>query len=397
MELLTDLREWRCEVTVKMGNMNFRRLLLLTALVMVMVSSMLMPCAYSIDASINEKAMSFIREVIGLDVPKYTVSVQDYFEEYSTERTVKKDITYIFNGDENRLSIMCRFDDEVLYSCIVWVEEGTPFYIQPSENPFTRAISILERYKTWSRDDSLNEIIDMLNTVNPSKNTTIRTGNWTLKVSKKADSTWLYWLYTVNGILFPNCISITIKGDGGISFSDTRKLYRIGSVDVRVSMDQAVAIALEYMKNYSFEIFMGDQPSIVVKNFTIVRDKIVAELLSWPREDGAQYPYWRVDLPLDQLYPGNIYMICVNIWADTGEVFRCVPLGFGGGPPPQNEQMEQIAPPQQENLSTPPPEGQENLAENTSEWSSTQIAVTILLILAILFSALILYRRRRMP
>lgn len=58
---------------------------------------------------------------------------------------------------------------------------------------------------------------------------------------------------------------------------------------------------------------MGDQTPLVVRNFTIVREKIAAELLSWPREDGAQYPYWKVDLPLDRLYPGNIYMICVNI------------------------------------------------------------------------------------
>ena len=38
---------------------------------------------------------------------------------------------------------------------------------------------------------------------------------------------------------------------------------------------------------------MGDQPPLVVRNFTIVREKIAAELLSWPRKDGAQYPYCR--------------------------------------------------------------------------------------------------------
>ncbi len=78
-----------------------------------------------------------------------------------------------------------------------------------------------------------------------------------------------------------------------VYFLDERNLYKIGTASVKISKDGAVAIALKYVENYSFEIFMGDQPPLVVRNFTIVREKIAAELLSWPRKDGAQYPYWR--------------------------------------------------------------------------------------------------------
>ena len=35
----------------------------------------------------------------------------------------------------------------------------------------------------------------------------------------------------------------------------------------------------------------------------------------------------------DRIYPGNINRIVLAIWADTGEIISCIPLGGGGGPP----------------------------------------------------------------
>ncbi|MEM2911634.1 MAG: hypothetical protein QW146_03930 [Candidatus Bathyarchaeia archaeon] len=363
------------------GDKKLQKFLPITVLVMVTTALMLAPCSHSMDVLVNEKALSFIKEVIQLDLSKYNVKIRDYFEEYSG-RTVKKDITYTFEGTGSRLTVSCRFADDFLFDCTIWVNEGYVFYVQSPSSIFDRAMGILERYKKWTGDDSLNEMISLLKRVDVSKNVTLQAGNWMLKVSSTPKSTWLCWLYTVNGAIYPNCISITIEKNGAISFTDERSLYKIGSTEVRVSWEEAIAIALKHVANYSFEIFMGDQPSIVIKNFTIVREKIATELLSWPREDGAQYPYWKVDLPFDRLYPGNIYMICVNIWADTGEVFRCVPLGFGGSPPPQDSQPEQT---------TNPPETTHML-----EWDLTPIVV-LLLIFAILASSLILYKKWKKP
>jgi hypothetical protein len=262
---------------------SFRSLLLLAALAVVTTAFAPMLFAYSVDVSVNEKAMSFIREVIQLDFSKYSVEVRDYFEEYSAGlgRTVKKDITYTFTGEGSKLHVSCRFANETLYDCFVRVDEGLAFYVQPSADPSALAVGILERYRRWTGDGSLDEILGVLKTVDTSKNVTVKKGNWTFKVLITAESTWLSWLYTVNGVTFPNCIGIAVEKNGEISFYDERKLYRIGSTDVKISRDEAVAIALKHVENYSFEIFMGDKPPLVVRNFTIVKEKIAAELLSW--------------------------------------------------------------------------------------------------------------------
>jgi hypothetical protein len=32
------------------------------------------------------------------------------------------------------------------------------------------------------------------------------------------------------------------------------------------------------------------------------------------------YPMWRIGIALDKFYPGNVYGIYIDIWADTKEV-----------------------------------------------------------------------------
>ncbi|MFB3890119.1 MAG: hypothetical protein ACE14S_11555 [Candidatus Bathyarchaeia archaeon] len=69
-----------------------------------------------------------------------------------------------------------------------------------------------------------------------------------------------------------------------------------------------------------------------VSNFTVVKDQIRAALLTKSRDKPlVLYPYWQVGLPLDDVYPGSVTMIVVEIWADTSEVIRVYPLGAGGG------------------------------------------------------------------
>lgn len=354
---------------------KIQKFLLPAVLVMGTTILILVPYAYSVDASIKEKALSFIKEVVQLDLSKYEVKIRDYFEEY-LEHTIKEDITCSLKSAEGNLTVICQFANSSLYYCAMYVDEGKAFYIQPSSTIFDRAIGILERYKKWTRDESLNEMISTLKRVDGSENVTMTVGDWQFKFLITSEYVKFSWMYISNKILFPNCLIISFAGNN-LYFVDERNLYKIGNTDVKVSQTEAISVALKYLENYSFEIFMGDQPSIVVQNFTIVKEKITTELLSWPREDGAQYPYWKVDLPLDKLYPGNIYTICVNVWADTGEVFRCVPLGFGGGfDSPINDNG--------------------NAQVSVQDNGELQLAIAMILLLAVLLpSCLIFYKRRK--
>ncbi|MEM3378675.1 MAG: hypothetical protein QXV09_04900 [Candidatus Bathyarchaeia archaeon] len=300
---------------------RIQKFLLPAVLVMATAFLIFAPYAQSVDALIEEKALSFIKEVVQLDLSKYDVKNKDYFEEY-LDHTVKKDVTCSLKSAEGNLTVICQLANSSLYYCVMYVDEGKAFYIQPLSTIFDRAIGILERYKKWMRDESLNEMISTLKMVDGSENVTMNVGDWQFKFLITSQYVKFSWMYipNKNKILFPNCLIISFAGNN-FYFVDERSLYKIGNTDVTVSQTEAISIALKYLENYSFEVFMGGQSSIIVQNFTIVKEKITTELLSWPREDGAQYPYWKVDLPLDKLYPGNKYTICVNVWADTGEVF----------------------------------------------------------------------------
>jgi len=86
---------------------------------------------------------------------------------------------------------------------------------------------------------------------------------------------------------------------------------------------------LEYLEDFSWTA--GDEE---VTDFEIVEEPRRIELITTrSREPLTVYPYWRIELYLDKVYPGNVNRISLAIWADTGEIISCIPLGGGGGPP----------------------------------------------------------------
>ena len=54
------------------------------------------------------------------------------------------------------------------------------------------------------------------------------------------------------------------------------------------------------------------------------------------------YPMWRIGVGLDKYYPGNVYGIYVDVWADTGQV-RDMQEVFSTLPPPAGAAVATIA------------------------------------------------------
>jgi hypothetical protein len=104
-------------------------------------------------------------------------------------------------------------------------------------------------------------------------------------------------------------------------------------------MPQAIDIAKQYVQNYSYTLDNG----LTVKGFNVT--SIQAGLNTNPRENSTTiYPYWSVQLNLDKVYPGNVWQLSVGIWADSGTVFLCQPIGFGGSPPAATPEQTQSQP-----------------------------------------------------
>jgi hypothetical protein len=99
-------------------------------------------------------------------------------------------------------------------------------------------------------------------------------------------------------------------------FSDHWNRYPLGSANVNISEEQAINIAKERAKSYSYTM-----EDTIMNNLTVNEesDWTHAELTMQPRGD-ALYPQWEVYLPLDRLYPGMVTSIRVTLWADTGDI-----------------------------------------------------------------------------
>ncbi len=204
----------------------------------------------------------------------------------------------------------------------MYVLKGSVISDQPYTDVVDIAKSFLQKYQAFSSLDS-REMIAMLSNVDPTKNATVTLGNLKLTVSHKdltgtvfGDTIEFRWVQTFNGCDY---LPVSIGFSDGVfsGFLDHRGIYKIGDTSVNISKEQAIKIAMEAIKNYSYR--MSDD--WVVTGFDVIEEQAVANLHSQVKESNVLYPVWSVTLPLNGTYPGSVRELLVVIWAGSGEVY----------------------------------------------------------------------------
>jgi hypothetical protein len=214
---------------------------------------------------------------------------------------------------------------------------------------------------------------------------TTTSGNIKLKIlSQKIDpetvDTIFRWIYTVNGAGY-TAIGVTFRNGDFYALRDDRGIYKIGNTDVKITKEQAVDLALKYVQTYSYTGITGsdEKPEYIeISGFNITKENITAELNTYPRESSTLYPYWSVQLPLTENYPGNVWALLVSVWADSGETFLCQPLAVGGNLGDQT-------------ASTPSQES----ASSTSEAPINVAVLAVVMIFAVVIAAVFIKKRRK--
>ena len=142
-----------------MVNISKQKLLFVTALLTVLLISstytvLSLPSATA-NPTTSDKTLSFMRDVLKLDMSKYQVSLQNVSGTPSkvdnsslldlialpTER-----LTYSLDSDNSKLTANCGFINDSLTSCVISANVGLPIYAQPSTSLLNLAKGILERY-----------------------------------------------------------------------------------------------------------------------------------------------------------------------------------------------------------------------------------------------------------
>lgn len=310
---------------MKLLNKTITSTLIGASLILLYFSTL--PVLSGLETEKSNEVLVFLEDIFQLDMSQYEPTLIGTVMGYPSELGGISQLSgkYTLESKRSELDILFKFRNDTLSWCYIRVIEGKPLFTQDLNHSVSKkAQDFLQRYQTFSQDLSLDEMKNVLTICDIEKSTTKRINNIKLDVMDKANSTTFKWSLSLNGADFT---SLNLRFSNGylVEFRDDRSYYRIGGTDVRINKSEAVDIALNYVKDFSWII---DNEEIT--DFNVVEEKIGVELLTRSREPLKLYPYWLINLPFDDLYPGNVYGISIAIWADTAEVIQCNTLVFGG-------------------------------------------------------------------
>lgn len=298
-------------------------------LLAVLLPLTLTPSVSSLDLNKQEKAATFLGNVVGLDMAKYEpklISQIDFPADASG--VAKGTMLYNLKAQGSTLEVICNFRNNVLVSCNVNPLEGTPLLAQPITNALDSAKNLLDRYQSYSKASYVQPMRSTLNAVTELKPMTAASGDLKLTITTK-DYVYIEWMNTPNGIHnMYNRVILAFQNGAFKMFSDSWNRYPIGSADVVISRENAISIAKAQVQSFSYEV-----GNITVGNLTVSSKSefVRANLTMQPREN-ALYPHWEIFLPLDKVYPGFTTGIRITLWADLGEIISIKATGSLGSP-----------------------------------------------------------------
>jgi hypothetical protein len=236
-------------------------------------------------------------------------------------------VRYQLNSEESTLTINFLVERDTVWSCYVYAIDGEVVPSKQYSSQIDAVAGFLEKYQTYTKIDTSN-MVAMLGDVDITKDSTISTDNIKLSIKQVSafDQVIFTWKYTIDGVDYTSLeLSVDTKGNF-MSVVDTRVLYTIGDTSVNVSAEQAIGVALENLKVYSYKLPDGS----VVKDFNVSDVAVMVYTIPVDYVNYELRPYWEVKIFLDQVYPGNVFGVTVFLWANTGEIISVSNMASGG-------------------------------------------------------------------
>ena len=284
-------------------------------------------------------ALAFIENVIQPDMSLYNVTLLNDVvgQPLIWPSETQESVTYHLAEKSNGMGpdISCLFENGSLTMVQLAVDQAFTHspnadesqllvYSNPSTNLTEQTVGLLERYQAYV-DDNLQDMIKALTNVDVTQNETKTVGDIKLTTETTSVETDVSLKYTYNCTDYTG-VSFTFRSGQFYIFSEDFTRWTIGNTDVNVNQIQAISIARQYMQTYSYTLDDGT----VVNQFNIT--SITAGLNTYPRDNTTTiYPYWSIQVNLNDTYPPNCYAISIGVWASSGTVIFAQPLFVGGG------------------------------------------------------------------
>ena len=269
---------------------------------------------------ITNMAINFLQQVTHIDTSHYQATLVSNTVDQPSDLggILEQTLMYSLASNDSKMDVYFRFRSNELSWYQIVPLEGSLVYSQPQPNSaLDAAKGLLLRFTSYENVSYLGNMSSMLSSVsNSMQNMEITEGNNKLNVTVSGATTQIVMMYTENGVDFsPKCVSLTFMNNNLMDFIDDYYLFTVGSTTVNVSIDQAIQLATNAVKSYSWTA-----NGTTVSNFTVLSEPVSVVFHPNTKNGLALYPQWTVTLDLNKVYPGGVNSITIEIWADTGDI-----------------------------------------------------------------------------
>ena len=311
--------------------------------------------------SAKDKLPVLLKDVIGLDLLKYSITDERYKPRYEYGGAVEVEYCGFTLVDENggKLSVQSEFYNGFPEWVNIRKNGGLWHYaIEPPKNSVAKMENILERYANFAQKYSIDTLdtsvaFNLLSKA-PSN---LPSGGVTANVSSEDMTLFIAqnrfsFGYTVNGVNIPNRSWSIVFSNDFITFHDTFGLYSVCSVNVFPSKEAFTSFAFDVAEVFcgSFFVTAGEgfvRPELLRSRFDVGLLMIPEQMYNNPLNNellekglGTSYSVKRDALTLYPLWTaifyfstpvGNVDGVQVGVWGDTDEVAYCWETGHLGG------------------------------------------------------------------
>lgn len=270
----------------------------------------------------TNKVSSLLRDVAQIDMNKYKTTLLSNTIEYRTDIVSAEEvIRYSLTSSTSNLDIYFRFRNNHFSRYQLTPIETAPILIQNQPGSILEnAKATLERYKAYSNDSYLFEMSDLISQVTSVENTELVVGNLKLKIIDNGGGNGeAHWVYTEAGVDYPSkAVDMYFENRVLIQMTDGYFLFNVKNPLFAVSQDEAVAIAKNYAKTFTWTIDGKE-----IKGFNTLGEPISVQMAPHPRLGSTDLiPYWYVVLKLDRTYSDGTNTFTAGIFGDNGEVIN---------------------------------------------------------------------------
>ncbi|MCL2642934.1 MAG: hypothetical protein FWD52_05445 [Candidatus Bathyarchaeota archaeon] len=211
---------------------------------------------------VEAKVRSALRDIAGIDVNKYNITVISYrstpIPGDEASYRGEEDIQLRLESRDNRLSVIAQYLNNRIVSMNLRILEGSPSTIhytnKLSSDPVVATREFLYRLKTFTGNPSIVEMQQIFETVDNLEMANKTVGNIECRVTipvnpvnrdVRSSTVKVAFIYAWNGIGTQRNLGIRFEDGLFSGFGDSWDMYLVADVDVTISREQAINVARE--------------------------------------------------------------------------------------------------------------------------------------------------------